>query len=232
VSRVFNNNTANFLSAGSAIASLPFTIAGWFKPADVSTAQVLWSTADTAGDENYHMVQLLANATIEVRSRQGASSGASVTAGTVSVNTWTHVAAVLRANNTRQIYLNGTAATTDATALTPAGLDNFLFGKLQRTTSALPFNGKLGQWAFWASELSGANITSLAGGDCPDTVGTPAGWWPLLGTASPEPDDAASYDLTINGTVSADTGDDPTTNCSGGGGGGGTLGRLCLLGVG
>lgn len=231
MSRVFNANLSNYMSAGSAlVTAYPFTIAGWFKTGDIATAQTIWSAADAASDDEDWFLGMHSDATITSRVKAGGGGFSSFTAGTVSANTWVHVAGVFASASSRTPYLNGTAGTTETTAVTPSNLDNFIFGQLRRLNPAQPVDGKLGYWGLWNNALSGANITSLAGGALPSAVssGTLVSWWRMLGTASPETDHQSSNDLTITGTVTGDTGDNPISE----GGGGSDHNSLTLLGVG
>lgn len=236
MARTNNGTPGNFLSYSGTVANYPFTVAGWFKTTDVATFQVCWCESDSGLNNDGFLVGMDASGNAYSHAKAGGGS-LPATAGAVSVNTWVHLAAVFTSSTSRTMYLNGVAGSTDTNSMTPGslvvtGLGDRIFGDL--SYSSQPIKGKISHWAMWNTALSGANITSLAGGAAPNTVagGSLVAYWVLAGTASPEPDTSGSgFNMTITGTMTGDTGDNPSIAGGGGGGGGGHT-SLILLGVG
>jgi hypothetical protein len=235
-----NNGTAgSYLKNANAIANAtPFTIAGWVKTTDNATTQFLAGLYDFSLSNEAFCMGILSDGTIFQQTKHEGGGELTATSGTISNNTWAHVAVVFASSSSRTPYLNGTAGTTATNTFfvpTPASLVITVLGDRafgDGSFSGAPLKGKMAYWAMWNSALSGANITSLAGGADPSTIATGnlAAYWILAGTTSPEPDDAASFDMTIVGTMTGDTGDNPTID--GGGGAPANHNSFLLLGVG
>jgi len=126
-------------------------------------------------------------------------------------NTWSHVAVIVTNATSRRIVVNGdwASSVTDTDSSSP-GTFAEVYLAIDNPANGQTFAGRLDYWGVWASALSQANVEALAGpfsGDAqsgngahPLAVGTAVAFWELAGTASPEPDDAGDYDLTLTGS--------------------------------
>lgn len=130
-------------------------------------------------------------------------------ATTVSTGVWAHV--VGRKNGTGasalQVFLNGTS---DASATSNKSIQNtthdFLIG--YRASPAANCDGRIAELAVWNVALSDTDIAALAKGASPQLFQRAGlkGYWPLLGTGSPERDySGGGSHGTVTGSVSAGT---------------------------
>ncbi len=200
-------SSANYLSNTSAVVTvLPITIAGWFKATVDTTIQCICTVGASGGT----YVALLFDGANGLGYGAGkviadpASSGhEAYSAGAITdTTTWHHLAVVFTSTTSRTAYLDGTAGTTaTSTVLAPSGWNITDGGIFPPTYSVL--NGAISDVAIWNTALTGAQITSLAGGAIPSSVASAnlAAYWPLSGS-SPEPDSPANtYPWTVTGTM-------------------------------
>jgi len=101
--------------------------------------------------------------------------------------------------NLSALFLNGLAKGTGSTLAT-ANLSGqtFLFASL----ASVLYNGALGAIALWDESLSDSDVALLGAWRRPDLVDPTnlISYWPLAGTASPEPDSVGGLDLTLVGS--------------------------------
>jgi hypothetical protein len=103
------------------------------------------------------------------------------------------------------LYNNGiSVGTTSGTQIAPTNsAEDFAVGsEVDTGTPAQFFNGLIADAAAWNVALSATEIAKLAAGYRPYQVRTSGliGYWPLEGTASPEPDLVAGNNGTLTGT--------------------------------
>lgn len=207
MSRTYNANVANYLSAGAAaITTAPVSMAAWVRLAgDTIFARTIISFKNTATDNTSHYFRLTMNGdeTISASTADAAAAVHSTTTGVVTVGVWAHVAAVFASATSRIVYLNGVAATEETTSRTPAGIDDMFVGV--HSGSEGPSNawyGEIGEVAIYNAALSGADVLALAGGACPDTIENLVHLWHIKGD-SPELDSVLGNNLTVTGTLPA-----------------------------
>jgi hypothetical protein len=124
-----------------------------------------------------------------------------VTGSTVPLNIWFHVA-ITRDTSTFTLYINGTSINTSSTAPNaPVTSTSMGAGTL---SPFYYFPGVVMDCAIWNSVLNSTQVTALANGVRPGSLGASnlVGWWPLDGYASPETDLSVSGN---NGTVTGTT---------------------------
>jgi hypothetical protein len=187
------NGTTQYLSRTTIPASAaPLTVSIHFKPTAGSGGKTLWALADTAGTANYFRLEYDEGAgNLEAETRSTTSGGAVMsTVGGITEGAWNHGAAVYAAANSRTVYGNGTAGTTNTSSVTPLDLDTEAIGVLLRSTTAQFFAGELADYGLWDVALTAAEITALSKGVSPLLI-RPASlvsYAPLGGRLSPEPD--------------------------------------------
>lgn len=143
---------------------------------------------------------------------------------------WHHIAWTYDDSSTANdpvMYLDGVSVTVTEDQAPSGTLVNaaspFRFGNGDPTTGH--FNGRLAEIGYWNRILSAGEIATIAGGTAYGCA--PSGlvaYWPLAGTASPEPESVAGADGTVTGTASQTS---PTVSCPSSGNS-----SLSLLGVG
>lgn len=208
MARAFNDASGHSLDNGAAVlTAVPITMACWFQTDDLTIVQELMSLTDVAASGNRSFELIIAGtiAGDPLRARCNGGTGASSTAGP-SANTWAHACAVFSANNARACYLNGGNKGTEATTVTPTGINRTALGRKNDATADLNLSGLLAEAAIWNVALTDTEVAILALGTSPLLVRPDAlaAYWPLIGRASPEIDRVGDFPLTVTGATAAD----------------------------
>ncbi len=210
MARVFNGSSDMIVADaagvyGAGVAA--FSIAFWIK--DAVTNNLTFYSEGNSG--NLACISLGSNvaggATLRwfVRSTSTTVTDVSSVA-TVLDGTWHHVAFTRDASRNTLGYIDGVSDVnlnrSDGTMTT--GLPQLGMGVLRRTSNTNFYNGTLAEVANWSRVLAATEVAALAGG-LPAYRLVPDHYWPLLGTASPEPDTgtAGAVNGTLTGTTSA-----------------------------
>jgi hypothetical protein len=187
-------------AATSPIATVPATLAIRFKPSTLSQAAGLLDFADATGSLR---LAIFFNTGGLLYADVGPSGGATNTTATVSV--WNTIVAVFSSATSRTGYLNGVAGTPDTTNQTVSSLAKSRIGNLwESSAEASFFSGDLAEAAVWNVVLTDPEIVSYNLGVSPLLIRPSAlvGYWPLMGTASPEIDVRGRTELTlVNGPI-------------------------------
>lgn len=194
-----------------------YTLAAWYKPSSISGGTVV-SLGDT-NSVDYAALGMGADGKVFLEINAAITTADAFSTGTLTSGSWSHVAGVVSSSANHVAYLNGTAGTADTTDVAPGGPDTVTVGGLVIGGSRVSYaGGDIAEVAIWDTNLSGAQVSSLASGALPSTIPTGlVGYWKITGTNSPELDSTAgARDLTVSGTT-AGTDDPPGV---GGGGGG------------
>jgi hypothetical protein len=124
----------------------------------------------------------------------------------VSTGTWNHGCAVFASTTSRTVYLNGTAATTDTTAIAEGANTLLTIGTRYAASTKIDwFPGSIGEVGYWNVALTQDEITALSKGVSPRFIRPQSliDHIPLIGRDSPEiGTKGGSYALT--GTSNAD----------------------------
>lgn len=205
--RLFTN-PGDKISLGSLAGNSSYTFAAWIKRDSYGAAARIFDGPGWRLEQNF------TDRLVLVQDFDGSSNGR-WTCGLPTLSTWVHLAVVYDASSTSNdpdIYLDGVLQT-ETEDLTPAGnaittAEEVIIGN--RTEGDRQARAGLAHVSVWHSLLSGANISSLAGGSSPlDVDNTMEYYLPLYGDQSPEPDlSGNSVDGTVSGTTA--TADDPT----------------------
>jgi len=141
------DGAANCLSFGNILNDdglADFVIEAWIniKGADGVLQEILAKKSSTANSAGFGLYRTVANK-IQAIIGSGTANAAAVSAGSVTINAWKHVAVAVDRNGTMKLYINGTqdgsisvaAITTGSNALNYyAGRDNDNFGQLDIDT--------------------------------------------------------------------------------------------------
>ncbi len=208
MARFFDGSNDKLQIDSTVISGTPFTMAAWFNSNNVDDNQQVVGVFDVAGDEDYYRLQAGGGVGGDPIRGQIKSNTATANVDSTtgySANVWNHACLVGAADNDWRVYLNGGSKGTDATAVTPAGLDNTAIGIRATLTPAAPLNGEIAEVAIWNVALTDAEVAILAAGFCPRFV-NPQGlvaYWPIIGRTSPEIDLVGGNNLTVTEAVVA-----------------------------
>ena len=162
------NGTSYIESTSTPVTAEPFTMACWFNPA-ISTDGALISIGNSATTNRFQMNSNIAQPGSPLSISSVAATTATVNTTTAIVqNRWQHAAAVCGSNSSRSIYLNGGGKQSNATPITPAGINNILIGgRWSGGARGFFFNGRLAEVAIWNTALNDDEVLSLAKGFAP-----------------------------------------------------------------
>ena len=155
----------------------PWTVSLWVHLADQDADYDLWSVGSNT---TWVSIQALSTGKIQVYFKQNSTHALIVTAGSLAVATWYHVAVTNDGSNTPagiKVYVNGAvqANTTVVNTVTGASGATGTF-RIARAAggnpNALYLNGYLDEFSFYGTALNGAAVTALYhGGDPVDLTG-------------------------------------------------------------
>lgn len=191
------------LSVASVPASaVPLSIACWFKTSDSTTGQTLVALSNGTAAERFGMFAQGAVAGDPVRAltTHNPTNGIADSTTGYSTGSWQHACNVYASATDRRAFVNGGSKGTNATSLTPTGLN---LTEIGRHVSTLPMNGRIAEVAVWNVALSDADVAALAAGADPATfTPAPVACWHLLADAN---DSIGTRHLTVSGaTLDAD----------------------------
>jgi hypothetical protein len=208
MSRSFVAASSQYLSAsGTPVASPPITVSGWVRPAS-SAGNKAWLSLGSSTANQRHLLYYSTTGSFFAFSGNGGTFGQSGLSFVGGVGTWTHLAAVFSATNSRLAYVNGTAGAANTTNVSVA-YDRIYVGAYY-TSGALQagyyHDGDEAEIGVWAAALSADEIAALAKGASPLEIrpDSLAAYWPLIGRASPETDWVGGYSLSVTGATQAD----------------------------
>ena len=187
------------------VSAYPLTMALWARP-NIDADDAILVIADTATDAEFWGLRLntVANGLVFMSRSSGETDGDVFATGTYTVGAWLHACGTGASSTSRACYRDGANKGTNTTANTPDGLDNTSFGLLRRTATALIYDGDLCEGALWSADLTDGETLALGNGVHPCVIrrSSLAGYWPIYGAASPEPDWSGSgNNLTVTGTT-------------------------------
>src|SRR5580765_5656191 len=186
MARSFNGSTDHINCGGGVGNPTSVSMACWVN-APLPPGNVFLMYRDAAG---YHLQGCYLNSFGQFGVNVAAASGLSQVAppsGSITPNAWTHLGFSYDSTNGILAYINGVQDPTTGSALGAAlSLSTATFGLgYEPTTSTNFYGGLLYDAAIWGVALSAGDFSQLSRGGRPAST---IGWWPLGGTASPEPD--------------------------------------------
>lgn len=168
MARLFDDAATQYINIGSAILTgVPITMACWFNVDEVGINQVLFSIADTATNSHHHHMRVSSGDVLAVASADVIQGGDAITSTGITVNTWYHGCGVWTASDDRAAFIDGGSKGTNATSVTPAGLDNTAIGALVRIGVIQLMSGRIAEAAIWNIALTDAEVAILAKGYSP-----------------------------------------------------------------
>jgi len=207
--RVFVRASSQYLETSSpVVTAAAFTMACWANAAsDPAGSATLISLNNNTGAIHYfHLGVRFQDAGNPVRFTTVATgaSGAATTSTGVTVGTWFHGCAVEESTTARAAFLNGGSEGTNASNLTPNGINTQAVGRWPSSTPALYWDGDLAEAAIWNVALSDADVAIAAKSVSPLLAPHPESlvfYCPIIGSYSPEIDVIGSINMTVTGAT-------------------------------
>lgn len=198
MARLFDNAANEYLAIGNAVLSAyPITMACWANVDDDTGSVSLIGIGDSSVGNHYHVLRLRGNLgnRVDAHSIDGVSGVANIAAGYV-VDTWHHFCGVFSASNLRAVFVDGGSKATNATDVSPAGLDRTTIGASPDQFLAFKMSGRIAEAAIWNAALSDAEVAILAAGYSPLFVRPQnlVAYWPLV--RDEDQDRVGGYDMT------------------------------------
>jgi len=97
----------------------------------------------------------------------GGTTQTTITAATISANTWFMLTGVFTSATSRTVYLNAANATTGTTSRTPTTPTRMLLGGQYTGSTTSNLNGRIAEVGIWDAALTADEITSLYRGAKP-----------------------------------------------------------------
>lgn len=185
------------------------TMAAWCKPTTSTGTQTVLSLANSANNNRYHALGLVAaNTGFFETSTTTLVADAFGPAGTINDGAWGHVCGIITSATSRTCYVNGVAGTVDTTN-TSGGTFNpnaTGIGCLMNSPIGSFWDGVVAEAAIWAVPLTAPEIASLAAAVCPLLIRPDQllAYWPLIGRNSPEIDLVGGFNMTFTNSPTAD----------------------------
>jgi len=166
------NGTSDYIEAGSAVVTAePLTMACWFKPTGTAVGSVLITVVKNGvNPDRFTLGHNLSGGQCRINSNDDGVASGSATAGTPSSGSWGHFAGVVASSSSRTAYYNGSAGTTDTTAVTITGVNRTIVGASYSGSYSSFSSGDIADAAIWNVVLSADEISSLAKGFSPRLV--------------------------------------------------------------
>lgn len=191
------------------VASPPFTVALWFRPANLTSDYTLVSLPDKDAAADYYDIGLDGTAVgepIRATAREaGSTNEALSTAGPTDTTTWRSATAIYASATDRRAFFDGGNKGTNSTSRTPAGVDRFSVGRNGRSAPFGYFGGHMA-WVFvWNVALDDADVAAWHGGDLAQQASMVAAWDFTLAPAGSVYADVIGngHDLTVSGATFA-----------------------------
>lgn len=161
--------SADYLQATATVTAAPFTIAGWGLTTDLTATQCLMSLHNPGASSGQHQFLLVVAGTtagdpLIFSANNNATSAQATTSSGVSSGVWFHFAAIARAANDREVFLNGGSSGTNSTTKTPASANRLNVGLRRQSTDTLSLTGRVAYPALWSEALAADEVTALAAG--------------------------------------------------------------------
>lgn len=154
------------------VTAVPLTMACWFQTHSASLNSNLVGLFDLSVPQSRFMMQVRPSDGDIIRcfATEGAASGSALSTSSWSINTWHHACGVFASSTDRRAFLDGGSKGTDATDVTPTGIDRLSLGRSGDSTPGAYLKGYLAEVAVWAGALTDAEVAILATGTPPDRV--------------------------------------------------------------
>lgn len=203
-------STSNHFSrSDTGITNEPFTIACWFKTANVAVAaRALMTLSDNVGT-GYYMLQLNTLGEPQAaKQNPSASTGSSSSGVALTANKWTFAAALYASNTSRFAYSEGTLGTENTTSLTDPTVRRQLVGIRERNTGFdLAFDGSIALPTIWDVVLAEPELDAMNAGMHPARIrpkNIVRAWWNPTSGSRLVDFSGGQKTLSLTGTVTND----------------------------
>jgi hypothetical protein len=169
ISRRFIAASSHYLVGSTMVTNPPLLLASWCRFESVGVFQNSISVGVTGSNNNRYTLGITAGGAVQAVTRTTSSSSA--TAGTVTVNTWQHIAGYYGSATSRFAYLNGVAGSEDTTSRAPTGLDQIDIGRQANGGGSM--DGKLAEVCIYApasQTIADIIVSRLAAREAPYNV--------------------------------------------------------------
>lgn len=177
----FSRAGIRYLRTTAPVTATPLTISTWSYPTSVpawpSPSCSLVSIGDSTTDyrfalgwSGYAASPSRAIATVSGPIPGGGSTSGTMVSGSVTLNTWQHLAAVFVGQYERYAYFNGIVSPIGTTGLVPISIDRLLIGTDRTDVNDSQHVGRIAEVGIWNAALSAAEINSLAAGMSPELI--------------------------------------------------------------
>jgi hypothetical protein len=194
MSKSFVRASATYQLNSAALVTAPqnMSISMWFRPASTGTTQYL-AGVGASGSFNGAYIAMVGGNSLWAGSfaTPGGGNAAMSAASTITPGNWYFVGGVWTpALNRRKVYFNGLIAE-EFTAIIPGATNRFSLGTLywNGAPDSNHFDGDIAHVGLWPTELSDAEMASLAAGRAPKKV-RPQALADFWGTLDPGADSA------------------------------------------
>ena len=186
------------------ISNYPFTMAVWVRLDSVGADAVIWELVDISGSNIKQRLYFRSSGADFWAQSRNPTSGAAISGGTVTANTWHHACGVFTLSNSRACFQDGANKGTNSSNISfDSNIDSTVIGGFGNSgVFSTNFNGKLAEAGVWDVALDDFEVAALGKGYSPRLIrpGNLVGYWPIIGRTSPEIDLAEGNDLTVTGT--------------------------------
>lgn len=165
------NGTNQYLSVGSAPATAaPLTMAAWFRKSSTSVKNGIFlrNVTGTPADNTVFGFYFGSSSTVRGYVQNTISFTADFAAtGAYSANIWGHACLVTSSSTSRKIYRDGSNSTSNTSNISPQDISVFEIGTFNNSSS---FDGQFAEVGIWNTDLTDAEVASLADGMTCDNV--------------------------------------------------------------
>lgn len=187
------------------LSAPPFTYSCWFYPTTNAQFHNLMAFGVDGSNNNRFTMNATDSASgqhLRAQTRDSSNALADTTT-TYNVNAWNHAMAVFTSASSRHSILNGGGKTTEASTISPTGMNAFYVANNMGLGAQL--GGRIAECAIWTVALTDAENLILANGFSPLLVRPQSlfDYWPVLGNGSTEIGVKGTV-LTPSGTVKAE----------------------------
>lgn len=165
----FELDSSQYIEVDSAVVTAyPFSMVCWFNSENDAANQFMVTIVDKSQQDVYHDLRCngAASNQVQATSREVAEGVATTSTG-YTVGTWHHAAGVFTNATLRAAFIDGGSKGTNATNITPTGLDRTSIGRLGRASPSAYMDGLLAEIGIWNVALTDEEVARLAAGYSP-----------------------------------------------------------------
>lgn len=176
------DGTNDTLTLGSApLTAVSLTITAWLKlPVTIGNDAVIVLGAGSSTDNQFQL-RVGSTGALQCSVIQGSTGTAVDSSSPVTDQNWHFAICRFTSATSREARWDNTSGGTNATSLTPTGVNQFKAG--ENNNGAEDYEGSIAHIALWNRSLSSADEAALAAGRNPMAAdgGAPTRYWPLTG---------------------------------------------------